>query len=170
VARPVDGRCVPRKDDLNTLRPAGESWGRDGDEAYYEKWDSMTLEHIDRRLVEIVPELGRFTPPARTFDKATYSPWMDGRLHRLLQHEGVNILAFTGGETDVCGLATVLGAVDLGYRVLLLRDAVCSGADETHDASLKLLGHRFSVQVQVLLTDEFLEALGSSRPARTQPS
>jgi nicotinamidase-related amidase len=119
----------------------------------------MTLEHIDRRLVEIVPELGRFTPPARTFDKATYSPWMDGRLHRLLQHEGVNILAFTGGETDVCGLATVLGAVDLGYRVLLLRDAVCSGADETHDASLKLLGHRFSVQVQVLLTDEFLEAL-----------
>jgi nicotinamidase-related amidase len=126
--------------------------------AYYEKWDSMTLEHIDRRLLEIVHELGRFTPPARTFDKATYSPWIDGRLHRLLQHEGVNTLAFTGGETDVCVLAAVLGAVDLGYRVMLLSDAVCSGADETHDASLKLLGDRFSVQVEVLTTEEFLEA------------
>jgi nicotinamidase-related amidase len=32
----------------------------------------------------------------------------------------------------------------LGYKVILLEDAVCSGADETHDASLKLLGDRFS--------------------------
>jgi hypothetical protein len=29
-------------------------------------------------------------------------------------------------------------------RVIVLKDAVCSGADETHDASLILLGDRFS--------------------------
>jgi hypothetical protein len=40
--------------------------------------------------------------------------------------------------------------------VKLLSDAVCSGADETHDATLRLLGERFSVQVQVLTTEEFL--------------
>jgi nicotinamidase-related amidase len=54
----------------------------------------------------------------------------------------------------------VLGGIDLGYRVILLSDAVCSGADETHDASMKLLGDRFSVQLEVMTTDEFLSSAG----------
>ena len=126
---------------------------------YYRKWDSMTLAQMDRRHVDVVPELARFVPPARTFDKTTYSPWADGRLHRILQSEAVGTLAITGGETDVCVLAAVLGAVDLGYEVKLLSDAVCSGADQTHDTTLRLLGDRFSVQVEVLTTEEFLRRL-----------
>lgn len=65
----------------------------------------------------------------------------------------------TGGETDVCVLAAALGAIDLGYRVVVLRDAVCSGADETHDATLELLGDRFSVQLDLVTTEEFLLSL-----------
>ena len=30
----------------------------------------------------------------------------------------------SGSETDVCVLATVLDAVDMGYRVIIARDAV----------------------------------------------
>jgi nicotinamidase-related amidase len=41
-------------------------------------------------------------------------------------------------------LATALGGIDLGYRVIVPKDAVCNGADETHDASLILLGNPFS--------------------------
>jgi nicotinamidase-related amidase len=119
----------------------------------------MTLGKMDPRLVEVVPELARLIPAARTFDKMTYSPWVDGRLHRVLQGEGVANLAISGGETDVCVLAAVLGAFDLGYAVKLLSDAVCSGADETHGATLNLLGDRFSVQVQVVTTEEFLRGL-----------
>ncbi len=52
--------------------------------------------------------------------------------------------------------AGALGAVDLGYRVILLKDAVCSGADDTHDASLELLGDRFSVQLEISSTEDFL--------------
>jgi nicotinamidase-related amidase len=126
---------------------------------YYRKWETMTLGKMDVRLVDVIPELARFIPPARTFDKMTYSPWVDGRLHRILQAEGVGTLAITGGETDVCVLSAVLGAIDLGYAVKLLSDAVCSGADETHDATLQLLGERFSVQVEVLTTEEFLQGL-----------
>ena len=66
-------------------------------------------------------------------------------LDRILAGEGVETLAISGGETDVCVLAAALGAIDFGYRVILLKDAVCSGADDTHDASLELLGDRFSV-------------------------
>ena len=56
----------------------------------------------------------------------------------------------------MCVLAAAVGAIDLGYRVVLLKDAVCSGADETHDASLELLGDRFSVQLEISTTEDFL--------------
>lgn len=124
--------------------------------AYYEKWDSMTLEVLGPEIVDLVPALKALVPPARIFDKMTYSPWTTGELHRVLAGEGCKTLAISGGETDVCVLAAAIGAIDLGYRVVLLKDAVCSGADETHDASLELLGDRFSVQLEISTTEDFL--------------
>jgi len=123
---------------------------------YYEKWWMMTRDHLPPELFDVVPELGQYLPPARVFDKATYSPWIDGRLHNTLQQDGVDTLVITGGESDVCVLATALNGIDLGYRVVVLKDAICSSADETYDASLTLLGDRFSVQMQLMTTDEFL--------------
>lgn len=127
--------------------------------SYYEKWDTMTLERLGPDMVDLVPSLKALVPPARIFDKMTYSPWTTGELHRVLAGEGVQTLAISGGETDVCVLAAALGAVDLGYRVILLKDAVCSGADDTHDASLELLGDRFSVQLEISSTEDVLRQL-----------
>ena len=45
-------------------------------------------------------------------------------------------------------LATVLGAVDMGYRVILVRDAVCSSSDEGHDMLMRLYQNRFSEQIE----------------------
>ena len=125
---------------------------------YYRKWRAMTRENLPDGLFGLVPPLARFVPPARIFDKYTYSPWHDGRLHRILRENGVDSVVISGGETDVCVLAAVFGAIDHGYAVTLLEDAVCSSADETHDASLKLLRNRFSVQLDVMTTDEFLNS------------
>jgi len=123
---------------------------------YYRKWWMMTGKHLPGEFVDLVPPLALLVPPARTFDKGTYSPWTGGQLHTALRSEHVTSLVITGGETDVCVLATTLGAVDLGYRVIVLKDAVCSGADATHDASLQLLGDRFSVQLELMTTEDFL--------------
>ncbi|MBY5323309.1 cysteine hydrolase family protein [Rhizobium johnstonii] len=127
---------------------------------YYQKWWMMTGEHLPRGFIDLASSLVSLVPPARHFDKRTYSPWIDGRLHPILQSERVDTLVITGGETDVCVLATTLGAIDLGYRVIVLRDAVCSGADDTHDASLELLHDRFSVQLELMKTEEFLSEVG----------
>ena len=127
---------------------------------YYRKWWMMTGEHLPRGLVDLASSLALLVPPARHFDKRTYSPWVDGRLHQVLQAERVDTLVITGGETDVCVLATTLGAIDLGYRVIVLKDAVCSSADDTYDASLELLHDRFSVQLELVETEEFLRGLG----------
>ena len=44
-------------------------------------------------------------------------------------------------------LAT-LNAVDLGYRVIVVRDAVCSSSGEGHDMVLRLYHTRFSEQIE----------------------
>jgi Isochorismatase family len=49
-------------------------------------------------------------------------------------------LIVSGSETDVCVLATVL-AVDIGFRVIVVRDAVCSSSDEGHDHAHAALPH-----------------------------
>ncbi|MCB5203754.1 cysteine hydrolase [Neorhizobium sp. T786] len=123
---------------------------------YYENWGSMTLDRLPYEMIDVVDPLRKHIPPARVFDKATYSPWVDGRLHLMLIEEKVSSIVVSGGETDVCVLATVLGAIDLGYHVTVLSNAVCSGTDETHDAALTLLRDRFSIQLDVTTVEAFL--------------
>ena len=127
---------------------------------YYRKWWMLTRTDMPAEMADLVHPLASLVPPARTFDKRSYSPWTEGGLHKSLCEERVGTLVATSGETEVCVLAAVLGAIDLGYRVVLLSDAICSGSDETHDAALKLLGDRFSVQLEVSTTERFLSSAG----------
>jgi nicotinamidase-related amidase len=124
---------------------------------YYRRWAEATIENIDPELIELMPDLKRFVPPAKVVDKKVYSPWTEGRLDDLLNGMQVDTLVITGGETDVCVLATVLGAVDRGYRVVVVSDAVCSSADQTHDASMELYRSRFSEQLETVMVKEVLE-------------
>jgi nicotinamidase-related amidase len=127
---------------------------------YYRRWASMTIEKLGADMIELVPELARFLPPAETFDKFVYSPWLDERFHARLRARGANTLIITGGETDVCVLATVLGAVDHGYRVVLVTDALCSSSDAAHDASLEVYQMRFGQQVETASAELVLDAWG----------
>lgn len=124
---------------------------------YYERWESMTVDRLGAEMVELVPELRRFVPPAEVVDKHVYSPWVETDLHECLRGRGIDTLVVTGGETDVCVLGTVLGAVDRGYRVLVVTDALCSSSDETHDALLTLYHNRYGQQVETVTTDVVLQ-------------
>ena len=78
------------------------------------------------------------------------------RLHEWLREEAIDTVVISGGETDVCVLATVFGAVDLGFRVVLATDALCSSSDQTHDALLTLYENRFREQIEAVTTDVVL--------------
>jgi nicotinamidase-related amidase len=130
----------------------GGTWRR-----YYERYRSMTRERLDPELLELVPELARFTPPGRVVDKPVYSPW-HGAFDAELKRAGVGSLIVTGAETEVCVLAAVMGAIDLGYRVLVVTDAICSSADPTHDAMLEIYHSRYGMQVETLTTTELIAA------------
>ncbi|UPT63893.1 MAG: cysteine hydrolase [Hyphomonadaceae bacterium JAD_PAG50586_4] len=63
----------------------------------------------------------------------------------------------SGCETDVGVLATVLGAVDRGYRVVIVSDALCSSSDETHDALMTLYRQRYTERVETVSTAQLVD-------------
>jgi nicotinamidase-related amidase len=123
---------------------------------YYARWRCMTQDRLDPRLLELVEPLRDLVPPARMLDKSVYSAFADPRLGGALRRKGIETLIVTGGETDVCVAATVMAAVDLGFRVVLPADALCSGSDTTHDALMTLYRQRFSQQIETTSTERVL--------------
>ncbi|MDO5705276.1 MAG: isochorismatase family protein [Paracoccus sp. (in: a-proteobacteria)] len=69
--------------------------------------------------------------------------WLD-----LLRAGGVTTLIVSDSETGICVLATVMGAVDLVYRVIRVEDAVCSSADEGHVAAMTIYRNRLPQQIE----------------------
>ncbi|MGU3666031.1 cysteine hydrolase family protein [Methylobacterium sp. A49B] len=124
---------------------------------YSERWADMTRERLDPGLIDLVPDLARLAPPAEILDKLVYSPWLDTDLDARLQARGIDTLIVTGAETDVCVLAAVLGGVDLGYRIVLASDGLCSSCDEAHDALLLMYRMRYGHQVETMTTAEILD-------------
>jgi nicotinamidase-related amidase len=51
----------------------------------------------------------------------------------------------------------VLSAVDLGFRVVIIEDALCSSSDVGHNALMTLYRTRFHGQVDLVTADELAE-------------
>jgi nicotinamidase-related amidase len=149
---------APQKTVFTRFIPLARPEGSAGSgRRFYERWPEMTTERLGAAPLGLIPELVEFAPPALVVDKQAYSPWFRTGLHARLQAEKVEALIVSGGETDVCVLSAILGAVDYGYRVVLARDALCSSSDQTHDAILALFETRYSEQVEAAETETILE-------------
>ncbi|MEZ2331287.1 isochorismatase family protein [Mesorhizobium sp. RCC_202] len=57
----------------------------------------------------------------------------------------------------MCVLATVMGAIDLGFRVVLAEDAICSTSDIAYDNILRLFNERYSHHVETGPVEEILD-------------
>jgi nicotinamidase-related amidase len=147
AARTVFTRFIPPR----SAEDAYGTWRR-----YYERWSSITASRLDPVMLDLVPALAALAPPARVIDKRTYSPFLSPELGALLRDWHIDTLVISGTETDVCVLASVLAAVDLGYRVVVASDALCSSADATHDALMKLYHDRFGQQIETAIADVIL--------------
>jgi nicotinamidase-related amidase len=115
---------------------------------YYQRWKAATREELDPSWLELLDPLRRLVPPARVIEKMRYSAFANSTLLSHLQERRADGLIVTGSETDVCVLATVLDAVDLGYRVIVVHDGICSSSDAGHDALLKVYHDRYSQQIE----------------------
>ena len=150
-ARTVFTRFIPAK----SADQVSGTWRR-----YYQRWAAMTRDRLDPDLINVIPELAGFVPPARVLDKPIYSPWLGSSLHGELRRAGIDTVVISGAETEVCVMAAVIGAIDLGYRVVIATDAICSSADSTHDAMHHIYDSRFGMQVETAEVTEIVEASG----------
>lgn len=116
----------------------------------------MTRERLPPEQLDLIGPLRRYVPPAKVVDKPGYSPFYQSTLDTLLPAEGT--LVISGTETDVCVASAVFDAIGRGLRVVIASDAVCSSADETHDAQMCLYRNRFSLQVEVAEVADILSA------------
>ena len=121
---------------------------------YFGKWQCATRAVLPSFQLELVPALRQFVPPARVIDKPAYSAFTGSPLASFLSDKGISTLVITGSETDVCVLATVLHAIDLGFRVVIVEDALCSSSDAGHDALMTLYRNRFAEQIELINSEE----------------
>jgi nicotinamidase-related amidase len=119
---------------------------------YFTKWRRATRAELPAAQLDLIADLARFAPPATIIDKPAYSAFAESNLQHWLSSKRVDTLVITGSETDVCVLSTVLDAVDLGYRVVIVEDALCSSSDDGHDALMTLYHNRFAEQIELVKT------------------
>jgi nicotinamidase-related amidase len=167
---PVVARIVahaPRRTIFTAFTPPREPEDMPGAwQRYYERWRHVTRAHLAPEMLTLVPELARFVPPAEIMTKTRYSAFAETDLAARLRSRGADSLIITGAETDVCVLATVLDAIDLGFPVVLVTDAVCSVSDEGHDSLVDLYQQRFSEQIEAIDSARLLRAWTPERGAR----
>jgi nicotinamidase-related amidase len=134
--------------------PADETAMPEGWRDFYRAWPGMTAREVDPDAIELMAPLKIFTPPAKVMDKTRFSAFSNSALNASLQSMAAQALIVSGAESDMCVLATVLAAVDLGYPVIVATDALCSSSDPCHDAVLRLYHERFSQQIQAMPVEE----------------
>lgn len=123
---------------------------------YFRRWGQATRSRLGPNDLELVPPLARFVPPAIVVDKPAYSAFSGPVLPGLLRDKKVGTVVITGAEIDVCVLSTVLSAVDLGFRVVIVEDALCSSSDVGHDALMTMYRTRFHGQVDLVTAEELV--------------
>jgi nicotinamidase-related amidase len=110
----------------------------------YTRWSVATRERLGLQLLDLMPPLAALNPPANLIDKTRYSAFAEPRT--IEYRREADALIVSGSETDV--LATMLDAVNVGYRLIVVRDAICGSSDEGHDMLMRLYHSRYSEQIE----------------------
>ncbi len=124
---------------------------------YYRRWQSVTGQNLAPGMLDVIPELARFARPEALIDKSGHSCFDSAAMRPELQRLGTTGVIVTGVETDVCVLATVLDAIDLGLRVVIVEDAVASSSPEGHAAAMNAIYPRYDQQIEMLTADDLLK-------------
>ena len=131
-------------------------------QTYYKFWHLVTKAEAGEEWLALHPTLQKSAKSENTFDKTTYDAFASGSFRSSIERAKPSALIFSGIETDVCVLATVLTALDLGFRTIIAEDAVTSSDLDSHNACFEFLFPRYSQQIEIATVAEILSARGES--------
>jgi nicotinamidase-related amidase len=80
------------------IPPASAADARGMWREYYRKWENVTRDRLDPALLDLVPNLLKFAPPASVIDRAVYSAFAGGRLFNFLNSHHVDTLIVSGAR------------------------------------------------------------------------
>ena len=149
----IAGRYPERTVFTRFITPASPEEAPGQWQPYFERWKIATRNAPGAAQLDLVPELARFVPPATVVDKPTYSAFFRSSLRSLLIGKGIRTVIVSGAETDMCVLSTVLDAVNIGFRVVIVEDALCSSSDRGHDALMTMYRLRFNEQIDLVTAE-----------------
>lgn len=98
--------------------------------------------HEDDPSVMTVPALAP-RPDELVVRKRWYDAFAGTPLDGALRAHGVDTLVITGTMTDICVLATVVGAFNREYRITVVEDAVATLWPEIHRVTLDIIGRAY---------------------------
>jgi nicotinamidase-related amidase len=105
--------------------------------------------------VDVDPRLGR-REDEPVLAKLFASAFFDTELDSLLRTAACDTVIIVGASTSGCVRATVVDALQHGYRVLVPREAVADRADDAHNASLLDIDAKYG---DVISIDEAIAAV-----------
>lgn len=105
----------------------------------------------------LVPELGPEPSDVVVSRIHGMTPFTSTSLDQILRNMGVRTLVVAGVSVNLGILGTVISAVDLGYRVVLVRDAVCGVPTEYADA---VIDNTLSLLATIASADDVVAAWG----------
>ncbi|MBP1857824.1 cysteine hydrolase [Rhizobium herbae] len=129
--------------------------------SYYRRWSMVTGEALAPGMLDLVEPLAALAGTDSQVEKETFSVFGVSGFAGRLEGAGIDTLVFSGVETDVCVHASVLDAIDLGFRVIVAADAVASGDKTAHTLVLEHLLPRFAEQLEIATTQAILDAWAS---------
>jgi ureidoacrylate peracid hydrolase len=107
---------------------------------------------------ELAPRADELVVRKRWYDAFAGTP-LDGALRA----RGVDTLVVTGTMTDICVLATVVGAFSREYRITVVEDAVTTLWPEIHRATLDIIGRAYG---RITSAKEVADVVGAWESAK----
>ena len=118
--------------------------------AYFERWRDLPLDRLPAELLDLVAPLRELVPPAAVFDKMTFSGFGSPPFVEHLQRQRTEAILVTGVDSDICVLATLLDAIDAGYRCILVEDAIAGPDEPAHRAVVDHIARRLEDFVEIV--------------------
>ncbi len=101
----------------------------------------LLTEQYSKGLGETIPEIRKLIPQIQPIEKVEFSCMESRKFKESLAKLGAKTLIITGIEAHICVTQTAIEALDAGFRVCVVSDAVSSRNLEDKAISLKRLRH-----------------------------
>lgn len=109
--------------------------------------------NADARLNEMIPELVPYLDKYPVYEKSTYTSMRIPELKEAARQADRVLLA--GVVAECCVLATLMEAIDDGYRVVYLTDCV-AGQSDVHEECVRKVAEGLPVHAEVMDSKAYL--------------